>query len=88
MVKEVSEHKAPNSEIKGDANVLIFPDINAGNICYKTTQYIGGLNAIGPILQNLKKPVNDLSRGCNVNDIVMLSVITALQCEDEKNKRR
>ena len=84
MVKEVSEHKAPNSEIKGDANVLIFPDINAGNICYKTTQYIGGLNAIGPILQNLKKPVNDLSRGCNVNDIVMLSVITALQCEDEK----
>ena len=84
MVKEVSEHKAPNSEIKGDANVLIFPDINAGNICYKTTQYIGGLNAIGPILQNLKKPVNDLSRGCNVNDIVMLSVITALQCEGEK----
>ena len=84
MVKEVSEHKAPNSEIKGNANVLIFPDINAGNICYKTTQYIGGLNAIGPILQNLKKPVNDLSRGCNVNDIVMLSVITALQCEGEK----
>ena len=84
MVKEVSEHKAPNSEIRGNANVLIFPDINAGNICYKTTQYIGGLNAIGPILQNLKKPVNDLSRGCNVNDIVMLSVITALQCEGEK----
>lgn len=84
MVKSVADHKAPNSPIGGDANVLIFPDINAGNICYKTTQYIGGLNAIGPILQNLKKPVNDLSRGCNVNDIVMLSVITALQCEDEK----
>ena len=86
MVPSVSEHKAPESEIKGDANILIFPDINAGNICYKTTQYIGGLTAIGPILQNLKKPVNDLSRGCNVNDIVILSVITSLQCEDENKK--
>ena len=84
MVKSVADHKAPNSPIGGDANVLIFPDINAGNICYKTTQYIGGLNAVGPILQNLKKPVNDLSRGCNVNDIVMLSVITALQCDEGK----
>ena len=50
-------------------------------------QYIGGLNAIGPILQNLKKPVNDLSRGCNVNDIVVLSAITALQCEDKESKK-
>lgn len=87
MVKRVSAHKAPDSEIKGDANVLIFPDINAGNICYKTMQYIGGLTAVGPILQGLKKPVNDLSRGCNVNDIVMASVVTALQCEDKKEEK-
>ncbi len=86
MVPSVSLHKAPKSAIKGDANVLIFPNIEAGNICYKTIQYIGGLNAIGPILQNLKKPVNDLSRGCNVNDIVILSAITALQCEDKETK--
>lgn len=84
MVKGVAEQKAPKSPLKGDANVLIFPDINAGNICYKTAQYLGGLNAIGPILQNLKKPVNDLSRGCSVSDIVMLSVVTALQCEEEQ----
>ncbi len=87
MVPKVAEHKAPKSPLKGDANVLIFPDINAGNICYKTMQYIGGLNAIGPILQNLKKPVNDLSRGCNVNDIVVLSAITCLQCEDKEDKK-
>lgn len=87
MVPRVAEHKAPKSPLKGDANVLIFPDINAGNICYKVMQYVGGLNAIGPILQNLKKPVNDLSRGCNVNDIVVLSAITALQCEDKESKK-
>ncbi len=91
MVKSVADHKAPNSEIQGDANVLIFPDINAGNICYKTIQYIGGLTAVGPILQNLKKPVNDLSRGCSVNDIVILAVITSLQCEwkeDENDNKK
>lgn len=86
MVPSVSQHKAPKSVLKGDSNVLIFPDINAGNICYKVMQYVGGLNAVGPILQNLKKPVNDLSRGCNVNDIVVLSAITALQCEDKTKK--
>lgn len=88
MVPRVAGTKAPDSPLKGDANVLIFPDINAGNICYKTTQYIGGLNAIGPILQNLKKPVNDLSRGCNVNDIVVVSAITCLQCEDKDKKEK
>ena len=86
MVPTVASHKAPNSPLKGDANVLIFPNIDAGNICYKAIQYIGGLTAVGPILQGLKKPVNDLSRGCSVNDIVMATVITVLQCEDKKEK--
>lgn len=83
MVKEVSEHKCPDSPLKGDANVLIFPDLQSGNICYKAIQYVGGLKAYGPILQGLKKPVNDLSRGCSVDEIVVVSAITALQCKNE-----
>ena len=81
MVPSVANHKAPESPIKGDANILIFPDLNSGNICYKTMQYIGGLNAIGPILQGLNKPVNDLSRGCSVEDIVTVTAVTALQAK-------
>lgn len=93
MVPSVAEHKAPESPLKGNSNVLIFPNIEAGNICYKAIQYVGGVNAVGPILQGLKKPVNDLSRGCSVNDIVIVSAITALQCdnvekkEDKKDKK-
>lgn len=81
LIPEVSNRKAPNSEIKGQANVLLVPDINAGNIVYKAIQYFGGLNAIGPITQGFNKPINDLSRGCNVKDIIVLTAITAIQCE-------
>jgi len=88
MVPSVAEQKCSESALKGKSNVLIFPDIQSGNICYKAIQYVGGLNAIGPILQGLKKPVNDLSRGCSVNDIVIASAITALQCEDKPNKEK
>ena len=81
---DVAKQKAPNSPIQGNANILIFPDLNSGNITYKAMQMFGGLNAIGPILQGLKKPVNDLSRGCSVQDIVILSAITALQAKEIK----
>lgn len=88
MVERVARQKCPDSPLKGDANILIFPDLNSGNICYKAMQYIGGLNAIGPILQGLKKPVNDLSRGCSVEDIVTVTAVTVLQSvsKEEENK--
>ena len=80
----VAKTKCSDSALGGDANVLIFPDIQAGNICYKAMQYYGGLTAIGPILLGLKKPVNDLSRGATVEDIIVVSAVTALQCDDKK----
>lgn len=83
MVKEVAAHKCPESEVGGDANILIYPNLETGNVNYKTMQYIGGLNAVGPILQGLKKPVNDLSRGASVKDIVAVTAITALQSNKE-----
>lgn len=79
LAPEVCKRKYLNSAVKGNANVLIFPNLDAGNICYKAIQYFGNVSAIGPILQNLNKPVNDLSRGCAVKDIVLVAAITAMQ---------
>ncbi len=83
IVPDVGKRKAPNSKIAGNANVLIFPDLNAGNIGYKLVERFGNVLAIGPMLQGLKKPVNDLSRGCKVEDIVVLAAITALQTQQD-----
>ncbi|EGQ80170.1 phosphate acetyltransferase [Fusobacterium animalis ATCC 51191] len=79
LVKSVGEIKAPLSDISGNANVLIFPSLSAGNIGYKLVQRLAGANAYGPIIQGLNAPVNDLSRGCSVEDIVVLTAITSAQ---------
>jgi len=73
----------PGSEVAGRATVFIFPDLNTGNNTYKTVQRSSGAVAIGPILQGLNKPVNDLSRGCTVTDIVNTVAITAIQAQQE-----
>ena len=83
LVKSVGEIKAPLSDVSGNANVLIFPTLSAGNIGYKLVQRLAGANAYGPIIQGLAAPVNDLSRGCSVEDIVVLTAITSAQaCTD------
>lgn len=79
LVKSVGEIKAPLSDVSGNANVLIFPTLSAGNIGYKLVQRLAGANAYGPIIQGLNSPVNDLSRGCSVEDIVVLTAITSAQ---------
>ncbi|GMB09835.1 phosphate acetyltransferase [Thermolongibacillus altinsuensis] len=79
FVPSVAKKKAPDSVIQGDANVFIFPSLEAGNIGYKIAQRLGNFEAVGPILQGLNKPVNDLSRGCSAEDVYKLSLITAAQ---------
>ncbi|MFA7629792.1 MAG: phosphate acetyltransferase [Candidatus Neomarinimicrobiota bacterium] len=79
IVDTVGKKKAPGSKVAGRANVLIFPDLNAGNIGYKLVQRFGGYEAVGPILQGLSKPIHDLSRGCSVEDIINLAAVAALQ---------
>lgn len=73
----VAKTKAPQSAVAGNANVFVFPDINAGNIGYKIAQRLGGFEAFGPILQGLNAPINDLSRGCNADEVYKMSIITA-----------
>ena len=79
LVGSVAKQKAPNSPIEGRANVLIFPDLNAGNIAYKLVQRLAGVKAVGPVLQGLNQPVNDLSRGTSSDEIVLCMAVTILQ---------
>jgi phosphate acetyltransferase len=86
IVPSVASLKAPESDIAGKANVLVFPNLEVGNIAYKLVQRIGGAQAVGPLMQGLARPVNDLSRGCSPEDIYKTIIMTCNQAIDQKNE--
>lgn len=86
IVDKVARQKAPSSSVAGNANILVFPDLQAGNIGYKLVQRFANAKAIGPVCQGFAKPINDLSRGCSVEDIVNVVAITAIQAQQSCNK--
>jgi phosphate acetyltransferase len=87
VIEAIAKSKAPDSVIQGNANVLIFPDLNVGNTAYKLVQRLAKAEAIGPVLQGMAAPINDLSRGCSVSDIVNLVAITSNQAAGLKNHK-